>query len=619
MKCKYSFLDFTLPLAFRKSGRTLRLNFHLCTAIFAAAFLIGCRTGPHDEFRPPGPGGGVSRVTISVTDSAGVAVSGAAVYFGGTLYESGEGGIVSVGAVKDGVYQISVDHPGYFFHSSVVTIPGGDFTLEVPLSAVSTRFAVRRILPALGNAPPDQNGRFVAEFNLPIDPASAGPIEFEPDIGDFEISVTASTLEAAFELEWPAGQIVRWRIPRTVRSINGEELENSYVGQFRVSPIDLTPPRLVRSTPANGATNVFRNQTVTLVFSDEIDASSAGEGSVQIEPPISIRTEVSQNRMLLIHDELFRANTAYTITISGLRDSSQNLMLGSAAFSFTTGTELRRARHRNPDWTRIGDRIVFESDSDGSFDIWQIKADGSELAKLTESDGNDLHPRFSYDGSQVVFERRVGDHFHLFRLDIRSGVVTQVTSGNDNYRSPVYSPTFERRITFVSDRSDRNSLWVSEDDGSAPREWIPGFGRDPSFPAYHPFQETIIVFSAYSGLSQDIYKASGFPGDSATEWKNLTDELLSDETSPDFAPEGDVIAFISDAGGTKNIWLTDFEGSFPRQLTFSEVNLDRPVYSPNFGQREILAEVHLPDNSIALAFFDALSGEQIRYLVGGDD
>lgn len=590
-----------------------------CMALAVLILASSCRTGPHDEFNLPATGGGVSRLTISITGDGGAPVSGATVYFGGTLYETGESGLINVGNIKDGIYQISVDHPQYYFFSENAEIPRGDYTLNISLASTSTRFALRRVIPPLGNASPEHNGSFIAEFNLPVDPASAGAIEFDPNIGEFEIIVSGTTVEAAFELEWPAGQTVRWRILRTIKSVNGEELAGNYVGQFRVSTLDLTPPRLVRTTPAQGATNVFRNQTIALIFSDAIDVSSATTENIAIDPPLSYRIEPSGNRILIVHDELFSANTLYTVTVSGLRDTGQNLMVGSATLTFTTGTELRRARHRNPDWTRIGDRIVFESDSDGAFDIWQIKADGTELTKLTDSSANDLHPRYSYDGSQVVFERRVGDHFHIFRLDVRTGSETQITSGNDNYRSPVYSPTFERRISFVSDRSDRLSLWVSEDDGSVPREWIPGFGRDPSYPAYHPFQETIILFSAYSGLSRDIYKATGYPGDFDTGWLNLTDELLSDETAPDFSPEGDVIAFISDAGGTKNIWLTDFEGSFPRQLTISDYDLDRPVYSPNFGQREILAEVHLPDNSIALAFFDSLGGNQIRYLVGGDE
>ena len=216
-----------------------------------------------------------------------------------------------------------------------------------------------------------------------------------------------------------------------------------------------------------------------------------------------------------------------------------------------------------------------------------------------------------------MFERLVDGFWHVHRLDIASGQTAQVTGGSDNFRSPVYSPTFERRLTYISDRNDRQDLWVSEEDGSVPREWLAAFGRGPADPDYHPFLETQLVFSADGGLSRDIFKITGFAGDPDTYYENLTDELASDESSPTYSPEGDIICFVSDAGGTNNLWLMDAGGDFPRQLTSETMDVDHPVFSPNFGDPRILAEVHLSDGTTALAFFDAVGGDQIEYLIGG--
>jgi Tol biopolymer transport system component len=45
-----------------------------------------------------------------------------------------------------------------------------------------------------------------------------------------------------------------------------------------------------------------------------------------------------------------------------------------------------------PDWSPDSEWIVFSSDRSGSFDLYIMKADGSDLARVTTSSGKDSDP-----------------------------------------------------------------------------------------------------------------------------------------------------------------------------------------------------------------------------------
>lgn len=56
-----------------------------------------------------------------------------------------------------------------------------------------------------------------------------------------------------------------------------------------------------------------------------------------------------------------------------------------------------------PQWSPTGDRIVFTRAIDGAYDIFSIRADGTDLTRLTSAPGNDAHAVWSPDGNHLVF------------------------------------------------------------------------------------------------------------------------------------------------------------------------------------------------------------------------
>jgi TolB protein len=56
-----------------------------------------------------------------------------------------------------------------------------------------------------------------------------------------------------------------------------------------------------------------------------------------------------------------------------------------------------------PAWSPKGDRIAFVSDREGDFEIYSIRPDGSDLQRLTRSKGHDAHLAWTPDGEWIAF------------------------------------------------------------------------------------------------------------------------------------------------------------------------------------------------------------------------
>ena len=57
----------------------------------------------------------------------------------------------------------------------------------------------------------------------------------------------------------------------------------------------------------------------------------------------------------------------------------------------------------SPVWSPDGEEIVFAASPDGSSDIYLMKSDGSDVRRLTDHAGDDSHPHWSADGSRIIF------------------------------------------------------------------------------------------------------------------------------------------------------------------------------------------------------------------------
>ena len=77
------------------------------------------------------------------------------------------------------------------------------------------------------------------------------------------------------------------------------------------------------------------------------------------------------------------------------------------------------------------------------------------------------------------------------------------------------------------------------------------------------------------------------------EAKRITSGIAFD-SQPVFSPDGKMISFISDRGGSENLWVSDLDGSNPKQLTKSNNGqFASPVFS-NDGNYVYISKTSWP-------------------------
>lgn len=81
--------------------------------------------------------------------------------------------------------------------------------------------------------------------------------------------------------------------------------------------------------------------------------------------------------------------------------------------------------------------LAFSSNRSGNYELYLQRA-GREAEQLTSDPALDGHPAFSPDGTQLVFESTRGGAPNLWRLDLKSNLLKQITRHRDGARAPAW-------------------------------------------------------------------------------------------------------------------------------------------------------------------------------------
>lgn len=115
-------------------------------------------------------------------------------------------------------------------------------------------------------------------------------------------------------------------------------------------------------------------------------------------------------------------------------------------------------------------------------EIWLMDLQGRLARRITKNNYHEEHPKFSPDGSKIVFVRNMGGiangigldpkHNEIFVYDLRAGKESRLTRNDAEDGHPEWS--FDGKyIAFHSRRNhpqEKATLWVMEADGSHPRQ-----------------------------------------------------------------------------------------------------------------------------------------------------
>ena len=187
------------------------------------------------------------------------------------------------------------------------------------------------------------------------------------------------------------------------------------------------------------------------------------------------------------------------IAFTSDRDGNEEIYVMEADGSNPRRLTDDRADARSPSWSPDGKHIAFTSNRDGNEEIYVMEADGSNPRRLTDHWADARSPSWSPDGKHIAFDSdrdsesslNGNDNYDIYVMRADGSNPRRLTDNADLAWSPVWSPD-GKYIAFDSDRDSESSLngndnydiYVMRADGSNPRRltdnaaWSPSWSPD---------------------------------------------------------------------------------------------------------------------------------------------
>ena len=168
---------------------------------------------------------------------------------------------------------------------------------------------------------------------------------------------------------------------------------------------------------------------------------------VPIETPdTTVFTSNRQTTRILYVREFFDPNI-------WLLDRRQDASAATQAFAPSTWIDL------NPQFSRDGTRVAFESSRTGTFEIWTTREDGAQPVRLTSMGGPPTSsPAWSPDGRWIAFNSGAAGRSHVYVIESDGGSPRRLTADDENEAAASWS--FDGRwIYFSSNKAGSAQIW----------------------------------------------------------------------------------------------------------------------------------------------------------------
>ncbi|MYA10084.1 MAG: hypothetical protein F4237_09745 [Gemmatimonadetes bacterium] len=580
------------------SGPTRRRR----TAVLAKVLLFTVLAGACENPLAPESCGPIPQQTVHVGESASVPMcfndeNGDGV----SLSASSSDPVVATAEARGSAVTVTAVSPGTATVTVTATDPGGlsgtvSFSVMVPNRAPQAADTISARTVEVGKT---ASVDLSASFEEP----DGQPLSYHASSSDETIatvSVSGSTVTAAAVSVGTATVTVTARDPEGLEATQSFDVTVTAPGtpDLYFSDVD---PATIRAVPGAGITVNFTIRNAGSAPSPPAVSRvhQSNDGTIDpADPAISEHIRIEALAPLATTTILRRfsfSNRALPGTVvfigmcidavTGEQDTENNCSDAVRITITTTGYGIVRLTDNSvadgsPAWSPDGAQIAFESNRDINFEIYVMNADGSGVARRTNSaNDDDFSPAWSPDGRRIAFSSRSvlpSSPRFILAMDADGTGPTRLNDLGDAH-NPAWSPD-GRRIAFqlaphmTSD--DDAEVYLMNADGSGVSQRTDNADNDYA-PTWAP-DSYRIAFVSDRGGDPDIYVMS-LQGTGPT---NLTDNDEND-SAPAWSPDGHRIAFVSDRDGDRDIYVMLADGTEVINLTVNADDDSAPAWSPD--------------------------------------
>lgn len=211
-----------------------------------------------------------------------------------------------------------------------------------------------------------------------------------------------------------------------------------------------------------------------------------------------------------------------------------------------------------------GKEIFFTSYIYKNPDLYSMKIDGTNLKTISNKPGINSGVSFSpAPSNQIALTLSYEGKSDIYLADKNGQNLKRLTSGFSLNTSPSFSPD-GNQIAFVSNRSGNPQIYIMLKDGSNPQR-LTFQGKYNQAPKWSPQGDYIVFTGRDENKVFDIFLIE-------VKTQKITrvtqDQGSNDEAS--FSPNGRMLVFCSTRNGFRDLFVSNLDGSFQKQITQSQ-------------------------------------------------
>lgn len=229
-------------------------------------------------------------------------------------------------------------------------------------------------------------------------------------------------------------------------------------------------------------------------------------------------------------------------------------------------------------WTPDSREVIFsQTDNVDAGNLWAVNVETGQERQLTfEETASNRWPAVTPDGRFVIYASNRSGQWHLWRMDLYDGSVTQLTSGVGESH-PQLSPD-GKRLIYSSPGDVPKSTWSMNIPDGIPQKIL----DDTGGPAHFSPDSTMLAINYFdpNERSRSPWKFGIMPADGGALPQELP--LNSERSILRWRNDGNAIYFIEPGRTHNNVFVYELSSKASRPVTsFTEMKIVNMGLSPN--------------------------------------